>query len=630
MAQAGTELRLVAVDRVSTVLQKVGRGLNRLNNNLKQSERSWKAYSKRIDKTIGHLTRFAKKARAVGRRMTTYITAPIAGLIAASINEFRKYDKGLVGISKTTNITGDALNNIGEKFAGMSKVIPISTEDLLAYGQVYGQMGGTVGKSMEEATRDIVGFGEIMGKIQTATDIKGEQGAMGIARILNLTNELAVDGDKNLRKFADSLVFLGNTNAALESEILAVATRVAGNIAQFTGGSQEILAYSASLKGLGKEAELAGSVTGKMFQSIQQALLKGGPALEILSSLTGGLNKQEIGAKFKAKPFELLRDVLKGLQTVNNSKGGNVTETLKHLNLEGVRVLDIMGTLIGRLGEYEKNLDAIKNGKQIGSLEQEFRLFSQSLDSDLTMTLNNIKDLGRKIGQYLEPAVRWVLKHVRNIAKIFNDHPGFAKFVGVLAAIVAIAGPVIFFFGALGFLLSGLSTAIGLLGLGAVVAEFGLITTLWGGAVIAAPIMLFFAALGLAIYQCALHLDTLLQLVDDLANKPMDGINDILYAALGSERGQDAMLKRRYDALKPQNVLDAEKKVALHKSKQSLGGAIEAPSFSKFTPGAQSLQEQQKLNLDIQLNAPAGVGVVVKDSKNIDKIGIARGMGGRW
>lgn len=499
MAQPRVSLLLTAVDRVTGVVDKVTRSLSTLNTKLRRTDRAFKIFSKRLDKSMGYMKRFGSFARNIGRSMTTFITLPIVAAGAAALNEFRKFEKGLIGVSKTTDfVVGPQLDAFGQKIIDMSKKMPIAATELLSYAEATGQMGVT-------GEENILAYTETLAKLQTATKLTGEEGAAAIARILNVTGDFDKKGGvRAIKEFGDSITFLGNTVAANEAEIVGVATRIAGNVSRFKISSNEVLALSAALKALGKESELAGSVTGKIFGSIEQAVLKGGDKLKVIQTLTNKMSRQELKFKLENKPIELLRTIFEGLQKVQKSKGGNFIEVLKNIDLEGVRVNDILGTMITKFDFIEQKLDEIKSGKQIGALDQEFTKFLDSLDARLGISLNKLKSLAIKMGKYLEPVLTKILKIADSVFGFLEKNPALTEFAMIMAGILAIIGPILIIFGGFLMVIPAIMAALPALGL-----TFGGVAL----AILAIPI-----AIGLVIYSIFMlikHWDKVKQVASD-------------------------------------------------------------------------------------------------------------------
>src|SRR5690606_13774959 len=176
-------------------------------------------------------------------------------LIRGNAGTVKEFNSGLLNVSKTTNISGDALNRLGDDIVDLSrKLQTVSTDKLLEYATVAGQLG-------VKGSQNILAFTEALAKLETASDITGEAGGAEIARLLTLVD----GGVQSVGDFGDEIVMLGNNFAATESEILGNATAIAQNTGLYKIGRRDALAYATATKAVGLEAEVVGSA---MFRTL--------------------------------------------------------------------------------------------------------------------------------------------------------------------------------------------------------------------------------------------------------------------------------------------------------------------------------------------------------------------------
>ena len=254
------------------------------------------------------------------------------GLVAGGFLAFAvfkgitNFEEGLVGVGKTTGLTGIELKSLGSDFIDLSdNMRGVSTQSLIEVGKTAGQLG-------VKGSENILKFSGTMAKLESATDVAGEQGASSIARLLTITGE----GVGIIDQFGAALVGLGNNSAATESEILSVASEVARGTAAYGLQAQEILGLATSLKSLGVRPEAAGTAVSKVFKGIEKATLEGGDSLEAYAKIIGKTSKQ-VTEDFGKSPQKSFNSFIGGLNRISN-EGGSVAQALRNAGLSGETV----------------------------------------------------------------------------------------------------------------------------------------------------------------------------------------------------------------------------------------------------------------------------------------------------
>jgi TP901 family phage tail tape measure protein len=330
-----------------------------------------------------------------------------AAAIGGTLTAFAKYETQLIKVGKTADISGKELDNFGKDVVALSEKIPLSTNELLELSASAAQLG-VKGKD------NILKFTETVAKLGTATNITGEEGSQQIARLLNITGE----GVGTVDRFANVITRLGNNVAATEAEILSMASRVGKATAQFDIGTVAVLGISAALKEIGIEAELGGSAIGRAFFSIQDAVFKGGAALETFSAITGksGAELKTIFEKDATQAFQLFIDGLHKLPA------DQVAGAMSSMGLEGVRLIEVIGTLAKRSELLSTNLgmandEAIKQT----ALNQEFNRAVVSLENSFKFMTTEVVNLAASLGKDLAPAASELIKDITSMIKGIRD-----------------------------------------------------------------------------------------------------------------------------------------------------------------------------------------------------------------
>lgn len=453
MARDSTlRLKLRAIDRMSSTIDRVQKKFPKLARAIRRASRTTKIFNAQTKIMRQNLQKIGGGLKRFGAAMTLGVTLPIVAAGVAGVKTFATFEQGLRGIEKTTGLTRGAVAKLGETFAQLSTEIPVSTEEMLTLAQAGGQLGIKGIKNIEK-------FTIVMAKLSRASDVAGEEGAKAIARILTVTGT----GIDEVDRFASALVDLGNNAAASESEILGIATRIAGQIGRFDVASDSVLGIATALKSLGKNAESAGSVVGRSFDAIDQAIKGGGRSMEFLSRLTGIVSK-DLKKAFETDATAVFQKFVVGLNKVGKG-GGNQIKVLGELGLQGVRINDILLTLAKRPEILAENMDrATRAFAQNIALQKEFAIQTDSLGSEIKVFSNTFVDLLRLIGEDLAPVVRFFGKIIKGIFDFLRNNPTIRSLVITFGALAAVVGPLAFLFGTFLVILPALTA--GMLALG--------------------------------------------------------------------------------------------------------------------------------------------------------------------
>lgn len=357
-----------ALGGLHPALDRVDQGLNNMGSSLDDIANS--------DNPFGALTDNIKK---FGRAAITFLLSPIGLAITAIGSLFMlinrnkdtviEFDSQLLDVGKTTGITGAELESLGGDIIKLSRNLKtVGTPALLEYATVAGQLG-------VKGRENILAFAEGLAKLETASNISGEEGAAQIARLLTLTD----GGVQNIQDFGDEIVILGNNFAATESEILSNATAIAQNTAVYKVGRRDVLAYATATKAVGVEAELTGSTIGRSLGQFEKAI-RTGKNLETIMNLTGK-SAGELGVAFKENASGVFQDFISGLNQIDKS-GGSVNEQLANIGITSVRDQRVLGSLA--TAGFDTLTEAIeKTSEAAGAMDAEFAAASQKLEKQL-------------------------------------------------------------------------------------------------------------------------------------------------------------------------------------------------------------------------------------------------------
>ncbi|MES1927550.1 phage tail tape measure protein [Salinisphaera sp. T31B1] len=315
-----------------------------------------------------------------------------AVVLRKTISEFADFEKGLIGVGKTTNIAGDDLRAMGDDIQEMSLRVPVATTQLLEIAQSAGQLG-------VKGSQNILRFTETVAKLGSATDLAGEEGATAFARLLTVTGEPI----ENVDRLGAAVVQLGNNYAATESQITGVAQRVAQSTAQYEVGAANVLGISTALQAVGVEAESGGTQVGLAFQTINSALRNGGEEMARLERITGQTGESLREAFFNGKSAQVFQQFVEGLGRIQAS-GGDVNGVLEDMGLTGTRAGQVLGTLATRSDLLGKAIsDANLGWAENVALNKEAAVAATSFSAQMQLTANSADQAAAELGRVIAP-----------------------------------------------------------------------------------------------------------------------------------------------------------------------------------------------------------------------------------
>ena len=212
------------------------------------------------------------------------------------------------------------------------------------------------------------------------------------------------DGIEQVDRLGSVIVRLGNNFAATEAEIAGVATRVAQATAQFGVGAHDVAGIGTALRAVGIEAEAGGTVVGRAFQAINDAVRQGGDELKALEHITGQTGA-ELERVFFEDSVQSFRTFVEGLARIQ-AGGGDVAAALTGMGLEGVRIIQVLGTLATRSGVLADALNQAND--ELGrneALTREAAVAATSFTAQMQLLGNAMDEAAAEIGKVLAPTL---------------------------------------------------------------------------------------------------------------------------------------------------------------------------------------------------------------------------------
>lgn len=375
------------------------------------ANRELKKLKGRVSDVEREMSGFEKSAAKMSSSIQTVVRGAVAVLgpaalgkvVAQSIRDFADFEEGLIGIGKTADLTGVALQAMGDRVAMISHDLPVATTELLAIGQAAGQLG-------VKGSDNIARFTETVGKLQIASDLAGEEAATSLARILTVSKTAIADVDR----LGSTIVQMGNNFAATEAEIAGVATRVSQGVALFDVSAANIVGISTALKAIGVEAQVGGTQVGLAFLKIEEALQGAGEEAQLLSGLMGQ-SIDDLRKAFAEDSTAVFQQFIEALGQVKE-QGGSVATVLGGIGLSGSQAVSVLGTLSSSSEVLAKALMmANEEWERNTALSKEAQTASKAFNAQLQIFKNLMFDLSRQVGAEFVPDLEAINAWLREL-----------------------------------------------------------------------------------------------------------------------------------------------------------------------------------------------------------------------
>lgn len=315
--------------------------------------------------------------RGFGTMKASYIqfaaaTAGVA-LFGKVINDAIKFEAEMFNVRKTTGITRQEMDALGNSLKDVSIKTGIAKKQLAEIAVVAGQLGifaqaGGGAKGLK-AVED---FTTVIAKSRLAMPDyaeSAEDAAVKTAKLLNVMN-LGVDDAENMLSAFNEL---SNTTAATSGEIAELTRRIGGTATILGSSASEVAAFSATMVEVGVTAEVGGTAVTKFLVDVQKNLPEFSAAL--------GKSGKEFEEKFIQNPLRGMQFLLGELNKMDKVARFKFFD---EMNINGARLLDTLNKLSGdrgvqRLSEnIRTSSDAFKEGN---SLQKEFDIRLESTQS---------------------------------------------------------------------------------------------------------------------------------------------------------------------------------------------------------------------------------------------------------
>lgn len=355
-----------------------------------------------------------EKMKTAGKNLTKYVTAPLAGIGAASVAAFNEVQNGLNIVTSKTGATGAQLEQMQQIARDLAKNLPVSFEEAgTAVGELNTRFGVT-GEQLASLSEDYLEFAKV-NSVDLNQSIDETQKALSA---FGLTAE-------------DAPALLDRLTKAGQESGASVDTLTSGLIQNATAFQELGLNMDQSVN-LMSQMEKSGANSETVMQGLRKALknaaAEGIPLDQALSQLQDTILNGTDGMDGLTAAYDLF-----------GKSGDQIYGAVKNGTLDfsalGAAATDASGTL-----------DAV---------------FNQTLTpaDKFQQTMNSLKDVGYEFGNTILPMITPLIEKLTEKIQALSEwwsglSPHAQKMIVIVGGIVAAIGPLI-------MLLGGIISAIG-------------------------------------------------------------------------------------------------------------------------------------------------------------------------
>lgn len=308
-----------ALNEATTELNKLKDQLNELPNKIELVGTKMESAGKKISDAGRGIENF-------GRALTP-LSAAAAGAIAGSVKSAIDFETAMTGVKKTNDELVDSNGNVIISYDDLADAIKdMATRTASSKDQIAGVMesAGQLGVG----TQYLEDFTEAMIKMGDSTNLSAEEAAAALAKFANVTGMDL----KDTEKLGSVIVALGNNFATTETDIVEMATRLAGAGHQVGLTDAQIMGFATALSSVGIEAEMGGSAFSKALIKMQVATESGYSSVEELRNQLKALGHDNFANMSFRELYVALNNDSKALTNVANWTGHTKKEILNMLN----------------------------------------------------------------------------------------------------------------------------------------------------------------------------------------------------------------------------------------------------------------------------------------------------------
>ncbi len=442
--QQQIEKTSASIDRQTQSLQQMSDALDAAGVDVKDLENECARLGAEMEDLKEKQNEVQEAAERMGNSGAQAIQAYQQALVASGIQDALKaifeelqacaeasmeFESALTGVDKTTNLTASELAEMSASVKELALEIPVTTDEMLAIGEVAGQLGIAKG--------NILDFATTMSMLSTATTMAADEGATMLAQFANITQMDQTQYDE----LASAIVALGNSYATTEQKITEMSQGIAASASLAGMSEADMLGLSAAVSSLGIETQMGSTAVSKLISMLMTAV-ETGDGLEDLAYVAG-MSADQFAEAWGNNAVGALESFVVGLSDTERL-GQSAIVTLTDL---GVTETRMQRTILSLSNSGDLLTRTISTANQAWdenvALTEEAAKRYATTESQQAMMLNSYNNLKIAIGDNYTPALRELYGVSNDVLAGVTDfveaNPGLVKAVTASVGVIGAA-----------------------------------------------------------------------------------------------------------------------------------------------------------------------------------------------
>lgn len=349
------------------------------------------------------------------------LSALVTGFIT---NSAVKFNASMTDVRRTSGITRQEMDELGRSFLNMSKSLP--TENA---AQALADIAVVAGKAGLQAKGDIEQFTFGVNKLTSVFDnLDPAETATKMNQILQAFRIPLED----VERVGSIISEIDNATSASTKELITFTQMIAG-AAQVAGVSlPAVVALAGTVKDLGMRTETSATAFGRLFQALATKPEKFAKII--------GTTTEEFRKMVEEDATGAIIKWAQAIAALGNAEGA---KTLTAMGFAGQRTYTTLALLTKNIDRFRENLEKANEEERNNiSLNRQWAVINEKVESSLNRTLNKGKALGIELGQRFFPVLEQGLGILTSFIAMLNSlPPGVQNFAFALGIALAVIGP---------------------------------------------------------------------------------------------------------------------------------------------------------------------------------------------